>query len=246
VCETSDLLQEAEWSRLVEHVANAQSELVLLPEMPFSPWIAATKPSVAKKWQASVEAHDSWVARMSDLAPAHTLSSRPVVDGRNEGFIRDEESGYRPVHDKYYLPDEEGFWEATWYTRGELDFTVTEAGAAKTGFAICTEIWFTEHARAYARQGIHLLACPRATEISTVDKWIAGGRAAAVMAGAFCISSNRSGEGSGIHWGGNGWIIDPDGRVLGMTSTENPFLTLDLNLEHAEAAKGTYPRYVSE
>jgi len=246
VCETSDPLQEAEWSRLVEHVAHARSELVLLPEMPFYPWIAATKPSNAERWEAAVAAHESWVARISDLAPALTLCSRPVVHGRNEGFIWDEEKGYRPVHDKYYLPDEAGFWEATWYARGDLDFTAAQAGPAKIGFAICTEIWFTEHARAYARQGIHLLACPRATESSTVDKWIAGGRAAAVMAGAFCISSNRSGEGSDIQWGGNGWIIDPDGRVLGLTSTENPILTLDLNLEQAEAAKGTYPRYVSE
>ncbi|MCI0772757.1 MAG: carbon-nitrogen hydrolase family protein [Chloroflexi bacterium] len=246
VCESSDPLQEAEWSRLVEHVANAQSELVLLPEMPFSPWIAATKPFATEKWEAAVEAHSSWLKRMSDLAPALVLSSRPVAQRRNEGFIWDEESGYRPVHDKYYLPDEAGFWEATWYARGDLDFSVAQAGAARMGFAICTEIWFTEHARAYARQGIHLLACPRATERSTVDKWIAGGRAAAVMAGAFCLSSNRSGEGSGLDWGGNAWIIDPDGQVLGLTSREDPFITLDLNLEQAEAAKSTYPRYVSE
>ena len=227
-------------------MANAQSELVLLPEMPFYPWIAATKPFATEKWEAAVEAHSSWLKRMSDLAPALVLSSRPVAQRRNEGFIWDEESGYRPVHDKYYLPDEAGFWEATWYARGDLDFSVAQAGAARMGFAICTEIWFTEHARAYARQGIHLLACPRATERSTVDKWIAGGRAAAVMAGAFCLSSNRSGEGSGLDWGGNAWIIDPDGQVLGLTSSEDPFLTLDLNLEQAEAAKSTYPRYVSE
>ena len=66
------------------------------------------------------------------------------------------------------------------------------------------------------------------------------------MAGAFCISSNRSGGGSGIQWGGSGWIIDPDGEVLGLTSSEEPFLTLDLDLEEAESAKETYPRYVSE
>lgn len=246
MCETGDPLREAEWSQLAEHVAKAQSELVLLPEMPFSPWIAATRPFEAQKWEAAVEAHESWIARMADLAPALTLSSRPVAERRNEAFVWDAESGYRSVHDKYYLPDEEGFWEASWYARGDLDFTVARAGAAKAGFAICTEIWFTEHARNYARQGLQVLACPRATERSTVDKWIAGGRAAAVMAGAFCVSSNRSGEGSGIQWGGNGWIIDPDGQVLGLTSSEHPILTLDLNLEQAEAAKRTYPRYVSE
>jgi N-carbamoylputrescine amidase len=168
-----------------------------------------------------------------------------VAQRRNEGFVWDDQ-GYRSVHDKYYLPEEEGFWEATWYERGALDFSAVETTSFKAGFAICSEIWFTEHARHYARQGIHILACPRATELATRDKWIAGGRVGAVMSGAFCISSNRGGEGSGIQWGGNGWIIDPDGELLGLTSNEDPFVTLDLDLGAAERAKMTYPRYVSE
>ena len=231
--------------RLIEHVAHEQSELVLLPEMPFSPWVAAAKPFELNKWEASVREHERWVARLRELAPASVLGSRTAAQRRNEGFVWDAQ-GYRAVHDKYYLPEEEGFWEATWYERGELDFTAVETASIKAGFAICSEIWFTEHARHYARQGIHILACPRATELATGDKWIAGGRVAAVMSGAFCISSNRGGDGSGIHWGGSGWIIDPDGEVLGLTSSEDPFITLDLNLDAAERAKATYPRYVSE
>ena len=218
---------------------------MLLPEMPFSPWIAAAKPFDLQKWESSVSEHERWVGRLGELAPASVLGSRTVVQRRNEGFVWDSQ-GYRGVHDKYYLPEEEGFWEATWYERGEPDFTAAETKSIKVGFAICTEIWFTEHARHYARQAIHILACPRATELATVDKWIAGGRTAAVMAGAFCISSNRGGVGSGIRWGGSGWIIDPDGDVLGLTSSEDPFITLDLNLDAAVRAKGTYPRYVSE
>lgn len=226
-------------------MAREKSELILLPEMPFFPWIAAVKPFDLKNWKASVAEHERWVTRLSELAPAGVLASRPVAERRNEGFVWDSQ-GYRRVHDKYYLPDEEGYWEATWYARGEPDFTAVETKSINVGFAICTELWFTEHARHYARQGIHVLACPRATELATVDKWIAGGRAAAVMAGAFCISSNRSGEGSGIHWGGSGWIIDPDGELLGLTSSEDPFLTLDLDLDAAARAKATYPRYIAE
>ena len=213
--------------------------------MPFSSWIAAEKPFEQQKWEASVAEHERWIARLSELAPASVLASRTVAQRHNEAFVWDAQ-GYRAVHDKYYLPEEAGFWEATWYERGELDFTAVETATIKAGFAICTEIWFTEHARHYARQGVHILACPRATEKATVDKWITGGRAAAVMAGAFCISSNRGGEGSGIHWGGNGWIIDPDGELLGLTSSEDPYLTLELDLDTAERAKAAYPRYVAE
>jgi N-carbamoylputrescine amidase len=75
-----------------------------------------------------------------------------------------------------------------------------------------------------------------------------GGRAAAVMSGAFCLSSNRGGvDARGHAWGGHGWIIEPDqGTVLGTSSTERPFLTLEIDLSAAKQAKRRYPRYVSE
>lgn len=44
--------------------------------------------------------------------------------------------------------------------------------------------------------------------------------------------------------GGQGWIIGPDGEVLGMTSSEQPFVTVDIDLSLADRAKDTYPRYV--
>ena len=116
------------------------------------------------------------------------------------------------------------------------------------GFLICTEFWFFEHAREYSKQDIHLLVCPRVTPKRSVDKWIAGGQAAAVVSGAFCLSSNLNGPNTeSIAFGGAGWVIEPEERsVLGVTSPKNPFLTIDIDLEKAEKAKCTYPRYVSD
>ncbi|NIR50857.1 carbon-nitrogen hydrolase family protein [candidate division KSB1 bacterium] len=253
VCELSDNPNqfEKDWQALVAHVKTEASELVLLPEMPFHPWVASTRNVDPAVWEAAVAAHDDWMARLSELAPATVLGSRPVhKNGKrlNEGFIWDSESGYRPAHVKYYLPDEEGFWEASWYERGELDFTPVVTNPAKIGFMICTDLWFMEHARAYGQAGVHVLACPRATPLISADKWVAGGRVSAVTSGAFCLSSNRSGTGeSGLRWAGQGWIIEPEeGDVLALTSREQPFATVDIDLSAAEQAKRTYPRYVRE
>jgi N-carbamoylputrescine amidase len=50
-----------------------------------------------------------------------------------------------------------------------------------------------------------------------------------------------------MNWGGSGWIIEPeDGRLLGVTSPKQPFLTLDIDLSLAQTAKYTYPRYVRD
>ena len=190
VCELSNepVGFERDWQGLVSHVKAEASDLVLLPEMPFYTWPAWSKQKDNNTWKASVEAHDQWMPRLAEFAPAAVVGTRPVIkDSRffNEGFIWEPASGYHSAHVKYYLPNEEGFWEANWYERGNEEFSLYQVNQIKIGFLICTELWFNAHARDYARQGIHLLVCPRATPGSTVDKWIAGGRTAAVVSGAF-------------------------------------------------------------
>ena len=69
-----------------------------------------------------------------------------------------------------------------------------------------------------------------------------------MVSGAYCLSSNFSHRGGDEKkWGGGGWIIEPEeGQVLGVTTGDHPFLTLEIDLRIAEAAKKTYPRYVSD
>jgi len=251
VCELKNDMDvlEQEWQMLVDHVESERGDLVLLPEMPFFPWIAQTNHVDAEVWQASVNMHERWLSRFTELAPAMVLSSRPIIkEGKclNEAFVWDKVTGYKAVHHKHYLPNDEGWWEASWYEPGEKEFIVTQSRQGRIGFLICTELWFNFHAREYAKQDIELLVCPRATGLFSSDKWIAGGRTAAVVSGAYCLSSNFSPtDGQGNEWGGSGWIIEPEeGEILGVTSLDQPFLTLEIDLSVAEAAKHTYPRNV--
>ena len=236
-----------DWEQLVAHVKAQQSELVLLPEMPFCSWFGVTPAFEESVWQAAVAAHNAWQARLVELAPAIVLGTRPVnLDGQrlNEGFCWEQATGYRIAHYKYYLPNETGFWEASWYSRGDGGFTPIKCGEALAGFEICTEMWAMDHARIYGKQGVHLIVTPRATPQATIEKWLVGGRATAIVSGAFSLSSNHtSSETDPVHFGGLGWIIAPDGEVLGLTSQEQPFVTAEIDLSLAESAKLTYPRY---
>jgi N-carbamoylputrescine amidase len=251
VCELpneSSALENA-WKQLVDHVQTQGSELILLPEMPFYRWLAHTRDVDADQWEQAVKAHETWITRLSDLAPATVISTRPIaINGvhQNTGYIWEPGGEAETVHTKYYLPDEAEFWEASWYERGDGDFSLADTSKGKIGFLICTEIWFNHHARNYGKQGMQILACPRATPRRTAPKWIAGGQAAAVVSGAYCLSSNLGGTTpEGGDYAGVGWIIEPDeGKVLGLTSPEQPFLTLDIDLAEADKAKETYPRYV--
>jgi len=238
------------WELLAAHVASERSELVCLPEMPFFPWFAWSPEYDPQIWKKAVRAHQNAEPLLEQLAPATVCGSRPIdKQGKrlNEAFIWNKGKGIRPAHTKFYLPDEEGYWEASWYDRGDGNFMPIRAGEAMMGFLICTDIWFFQHSRAYGKKGVHLILCPRATPPGTRDKWLAGGQAAAVVSGAFALSSNRiSRAGEQADLGGQGWIVGPNGKVLGLTSPERPFLTLDLDLTKAEKAKHSYPRYVKD
>ena len=241
----------AHWRALAEHVMAEAADLVLLPEMPFSPWMARSPHVDPRIWAEAVAAHERWTARLGELGARVVAGTSPILEGGipyNQAFVWTEAEGCRPVHKKVFLPEEEGFWEARWYRPGEPSFAVAESPLGRLGFLICTELWFGEWARFYGRQGVRFLLCPRATAMGSRDKWIAGGRTAAVMSGAFCLSSNRGGvDRHACSWAGTGWIIEPEeGDVLALTGAASPFITLDLDETVADRAKTTYPRYVRE
>ncbi|MCP3976762.1 MAG: carbon-nitrogen hydrolase family protein [bacterium] len=250
VTQFSDGTPEDEWTRLIEHVAEIRPDLVVLGEMPFDRWLAASDAVDENDWAAAVARHEEWMARLGELGGAAVAASRPISHGgtpHNEGFTWTARGGPSATHIKYYLPDEPGFWEASWYRRSpQRSFHSASIARATCGFMLCTDMWFTEHARSYAAQGVELLLVPRATPAATGAKWLAGGRAAAVMAGAFCLSSNRQGSAEGVLFGGSGWVIDPEGNVLAVTTAEDPHVTVEIDLAEARAAKKTYPRYVAE
>jgi N-carbamoylputrescine amidase len=116
---------------------------------------------------------------------------------------------------------------------------------ATLGIQICTEMWMMDVSRQYGIRGVDIIAVPRATPSTSRERWLVGGTVAAIVSGAFCISSNRSGSSTADdEFAGLGWIIDPDGAVLATTSDADRFVTCDIDLQHAARAKTTYPRYV--
>ena len=250
VCELADERDALarDWERLVAHVKAQRSELVLLPEMPFCSWFAVTPVFDESAWQSAVASHDAWQTRLEELAPAIVLGTRPVnCNGQrlNEGFSWSKETAYTIAHHKYHLPNEEDFWEASWYQPGDGSFTSLQCSDARVGFAICTELWVMENARRYGKEGVHLIVTPRATPKASLERWLVAGRAAAIISGAFSLSSNHvSTERHSLQLGGQGWIITPEGEVLGLTSREQPFVSAEVELNAAELAKSTYPRYV--
>ena len=240
---------ERDWQRLRAHVAAHGSQLVLLPEMCFAPWFCAKPRRDDSIWAAAVQSHDGWLSRLHELGAQIVVGTAPRDTGGkrcNSAYCWTLADGLRWIHDKTYLPNDDGYWEANWYDRAPIAFQAAQVGALRIGLMICTEVWFMQHAREYGKAGVQLLLNPRSTPWHTNDKWLAGGRTAAVVAGAYCLSSNHAGQAEHVRLGGAGWVCEPDGAVLATTSEAQPFVTLDLDISSADAAKSTYPRYVDD
>jgi N-carbamoylputrescine amidase len=240
-------------SLLAAHVESARPDLLVLPEMPFSDWLANSRPGsdAADQWAAAVAEQQRVLTEVERWSAGAILGTRPILrDGtsrRNEVFVAIDGQPAQGVREKYYLPDEAGYWEASWYDRGALQFPLTQIAGASVGVQVCTELWFFEWARRLGHEGADIVAVPRATPRTSTSKWLAAGRSAAVTSGAFSVSSNLgSPRDDADGFGGCGWIIDPEGNVLATTSEDDPFATVDIDLAEARAAKSTYPRYVAE
>jgi N-carbamoylputrescine amidase len=236
---------ERAWSALCAHTAREGSELVLLPELAMVEPVWEMEQPDLGRWRAAEACCAGWLPRLAELHVAYVVGTRPVtVDGTrfNEGFLAFADGRAAPLRRKSFLPDEAGNWEARWFDRGDALFPPFRAGAMSFGLNICTELWALESYAEYARRGVHAILSPRATAAATTAKWLAAGTVAAVRSGAYSLSSNRVDPTGAC--GGIGWIIDPNGRVLAMTSRDVPFATMEIDLEASTAARASYPRYV--
>jgi predicted amidohydrolase len=227
----------SDWRGLLEHVRAEHSELVLLPEMPFSPWFPTPRKFDADVWRAALTAHDAWERRLSELTPAIAFGTRPIDFGSgryNAGFYWNEEEGItETIHVKSCLANEEGWWETTWFESAVPNFEPAKVGSASVGMLIGLELWIPRQAKSYGESGVHIVVVPRVdrssdTDTAAIEAWLEGGRNAARASGAYCISSSRGSHADDI--GGAGWILSPEGEPLALTSPDRPFVSVDLDL----------------
>jgi len=218
VCELPDDRKafEDSWRQLAGHIESVHSGLVVLPDMAFSPWFADAANVAAVRWSAAVAAHDAWEHRLAELGAAVVAGSRPIDFGNeryDEGFIWDTEYGIRSVHAK-----------------ASHDFVPLETHGVDVGFMIDSESW-ARGERPYRRGEVDIVVMPRCTRAESFSERLAQACAVATATGAFAVSSNRSAP-----FEGQGWIVAPDGCVLGTTSEAQPFVSLEIALPSERTA----------
>ncbi len=251
VCQAPPVLDPAgsSWQECAADCRRVASDIVVLNELPFGPWIATAPDRNNAVIAESQAIHRAGVAQLAELGAEVVLGSRAVDrDGANvnEAFVWSTRDGLTATHTKQFFPDEEGYWEARWYDRGTRRFELGKAGPIRVGFLLCTDIMFLEWARYYGRQGAHLIAVPRATPSGTIERWRTVMSAAAIISGCYVASSNRVGMQGHMEFAGHAWIFHPSGELLVETSDTNPVVAAEIDPAEVENAQRDYPCYVKE
>jgi len=101
---------------------------------------------------------------------------------------------------------------------------------------------FTEWARHYCYQGVHVIVSPRASSAS-MRHWHAAAQMAAIVSGCYVLSSNRVSDvvDSRPHFDGRGIVYSLTGELLGETPATRPFLCIHIEFAMVADARRNYP-----
>jgi N-carbamoylputrescine amidase len=247
---TDVFYDDPEGVRLAEQLDHAKqqgAELAVLPELPLNSWCPV------RKVASDDDAEDPEGPRWTRQAAAARQAGMTVFGG---AIIRDPETGRRhntgllfgeagdliTSYKKVHLPEEEGFWETSHYEPGTEPPRVVEACGIRLGFQICSDINRPMGAQILAAQKADLILCPRATPSASYPRWRLVFRAAAVMSGAYVLSTNRPGPEAGVPIGGGSLLVGPDGTVL--TETESHVTVMTIEPATVERQRLEYPAYL--
>jgi N-carbamoylputrescine amidase len=239
---------ELAWAALLQHVDFAESDVVVLPELPASTWFGTSPAFKQERWDAVVAAHDELINRLDEFGGrTAVIGSRATTVGEtrhNIAFVWSKSTGLIDLHQKAILPEEPGFHEQSWYHAGHGDVRVVEVNGIRIGALLCSELMATERARQLGEAGATVIGVPRAT--GDHQRWQIASQMAAIASGAFVLSSNRSGQSvdGSVNFGGRSMIVDPDGSILSETGRDKPFASASIDLAASESARHTYPRYL--
>jgi N-carbamoylputrescine amidase len=240
--------QDTRWSELKVSITAARPDILVTNELPFGPWLADGVVFSEDAAHLSIRLHENGLEGLIDLNVPAVISSRPVWNGTrlaNEAFVV-ENGVARPLHRKQYFPNEPGWFESEWYSGDGSGFEATDILGIKVGVLLCTEAMFNEHARSYGRQNASLIVIPRASGVN-IQSWKIAGAMAALVSGAYVVSSNRIGRSEGgTQFGGGAFAYAPQGLLLAAMTWTDLVKTVDLDPAIAVFARRDYPCYVPE
>ena len=226
---------------LATHVAEMKPDLLVLSEMPFTPWIFHTDTFSLAQWEQTVESHAKVLDQLCATVPTPIITSRPIsVDDKNlnQAIYIDHTRNIQPLRSKRYLPNDYPAVERVWFNEGEQSNTVFDLQGCTIGIQLCSEIMYTEIPRILGMAGAQIVIQSRAT--GGHPRWRSASILGASTSSAFVVGANRRSSARDWFTGGS-WVYSPQGDLLAETSESDIAVTCEIDLAEANEAKTDYP-----
>lgn len=193
----------------------------------------------------------AFAAAARNLEVTILLGSIAVIapDGRifNRSCLIDRQGRIAARYDKIHMFDVdlgEGnvVRESATIAPGD-EAVVAAAEGAMLGLTVCYDLRFAALYRTLAQAGADLLAVPAAfTRLTGKAHWHVLNRARAIENGAFVLAPCQYGTlAGGAECYGHSLIVDPWGRVLADGGEDEGFITAEIDLDEAAAARRRIP-----
>lgn len=238
----------------IRMAAEAGAEIVFLPELTLSRYMADERPSGLPRATAESLTEGPTFALAAAAAREHGVwvqaslfESVDLEDGRgyNTAILVDAQGKLHGRTRKLHIPVTAGYFEDEYFAVGpdEDPYPVYEVVAGTTplrlGMPTCWDEWFPEVTRAYSLAGAEVLVYPTAIgsepdhpDFDTAPLWRHVITANGINSGTFMVVPNRWGNEGLIDFYGSSFISDPYGRVLVEAGrAEDAVLVADLDLD---------------
>ncbi len=196
--------------------------LPFLPQNPASPqsvMFAETIPGpTVKKFQELANKYGTVVVlNLFETDGKNTYDSSPVID--SDGSLL---GTTRMVH----IMDGMGFHEKGYYTPGNTGTFVFQTSIGRIGIAICYDRHYPEYMRNLGLQGAEIVLIPQA---GAMEEWPEGlfqaeVQVAAFQNGYYAALVNRTGKEDTLHFSGESFVVDPEGKVVAQAPQDQDFI----------------------
>jgi beta-ureidopropionase len=222
--------------------AQAGAELIAFPEVILDPFFPQYPREPGDEKALSLAepipgpSTEKIAARARELGLV-TVFNLYEVDGQGRRFdsspVFDADGSLLGVTRMIHITDYEKFHEQDYYHPGDHGMPVYQTRVGRVGVAICYDRHYPEVMRALGVAGAELVVIPQA---GTVDEWPEGlyeaeVRTAAFQNGYFTALANRVGPEAGLHFSGESFVVDPEGKVIARgKSLEEDLVITDIDL----------------
>ncbi|MES1244473.1 MAG: nitrilase-related carbon-nitrogen hydrolase [Acidobacteriota bacterium] len=217
----------------------AGADLIAFPEVildRFFPQVPGDRKALELAEPIPGPAGNAVAARARDLGLV-TVFNLYELDAQGRRFdsspVYDADGALLGVTRMIHITDYEGFHEQDYYHPGDKGIPVYDTRIGRVGVAICYDRHYPEVMRALGVAGAELVVIPQA---GTVGEWPEGlyeaeVRTAAFQNGYFAALANRVGVEGRLHFSGESFVVDPEGRVLARgRSLEEDLVLTDVDL----------------